>query len=153
MSAMQLGSSNSPAAPAPQQSVPVPGLVPKKTAVPNRLENLGQFCGTSQWYKLGGVFRNWLLTDGTQYLAETYKAFWLMDAIASCYSKLRKYPFQVWALKVDKEKGSAVLSASDGNNNSLARQEIAFTNFPDDITLYAADNGDGYWVILLTSEY
>jgi Family of unknown function (DUF6876) len=153
MSAMQLRLFVPAPDPAPQQSVPVPMLAPKITAIPNGLENLGQFCGTTGWYKLGGVFRNWVLTDGTQYLAETYKAFWLMDAIASYYSKLHKHPFQVWTLKVDKEKGSAVLSASNGNNKSLARQEIAYTNFPDDITLYAADNGEGYWVILLTSEY
>lgn len=149
MSAMQLGLFTPLPDPAPQQSI----AVPKTTAIPNGLENLGQFCGTTGWYKWGGIFRNWLLTDGTQYLAETYKAFWLMDAIASYYSKLRNHPFQVWTLKVNKEKGSAVLSASNGNNKSLVRQEIAYTDFPDDITLYAADNGDGYWVVLLTSEY
>jgi hypothetical protein len=140
--------------PAPlQQPEPVPAIAPKKPGMPDRLENLGQFCGTCAWYKLGGIFRNWLLTDGTQYLAETYQAFWLMDAIASYFSKLRSHPFQVWTLKVNKENRSCVLSATDGNNHTLVRQEIAFTNFPDDITLYAADNGDGYWVIMLTSEY
>ena len=76
-----------------------------------------------------------------------------MDAIASYFPKLRSHPFQVWTLKVNKENRSCVLSATDGNNNILVGQEIAFTNFPDDITLYAADNGDGYWVIMLTSEY
>jgi len=41
---------------------------------------LGQFTGTSKYYKIS---RRHLLTDGTRYLAEQAACFWLMDAIGA----------------------------------------------------------------------
>ena len=46
---------------------------------------LGQFTGTSKYYKIS---RRHLLTDGTRYLAEQAACFWLMDAIASHLSEI-----------------------------------------------------------------
>ncbi|MCD4671397.1 MAG: hypothetical protein K8R77_01930 [Anaerolineaceae bacterium] len=145
MAADQSGLFDQPA-PAAEETQPEPK--PKK----RELENLGQFTGTSAWHRWSILARDWLLTDGAQHVAETYGAYWLMDAIASYTRKLHKQPFQVWTLKVDDENRSAVLSATDGNYKKLARQEIPYTDFPDDITLYVSAS-EGYWVIMLPSEY
>lgn len=134
--------------PAPAAEETQPGPKPEK----RELENLGQFIGTSAWHRWSMLARDWLLTDGAQYVAETYGAYWLMDAVASCTRKLHKHPFQVWTLKVDDENRSAVLSATDGDYKKLARQEIPYTDFPGDLTLYVSAS-EGYWVIMLPSEY
>jgi hypothetical protein len=115
--------------------------------------DIGGFCGTMDWYRWSSTFKNFLLTDGTRYVAKEYDAYWLMDAIASYHGKLKRHEFQVWKLTVDQDKSSAVLTATNGNEKEIARQEIQYTDFPDDITLYCIDNGDGFWVILLTTEY
>ena len=114
---------------------------------------LDQFCGTETWYRFSAFAANWLLTDGTQYLAETYGAYWLMDAIVSHQSnpRLRSAGFQVWQLNVNEDQ-SAVLVCTDGDGKELVRQEIRYTDFPGTISLFAARDAQ-HWVILLPSEY
>ena len=121
--------------------------------------DLAHFTGTEGYTNLrypwlrGAKF---LLTDGTKYLAEQAKAFWLMDAIAShqINKKVAAEPFQVWTLSVN-EKHEAILTCTDGNKTELVRQDIPGTDFPlASITLYAAqDDYLGGRVVMLTSEY
>ena len=119
---------------------------------------LAQFTGTESYTNLRYPWlrTKFLLTDGTKYLAEQAKAFWLMDAIASHQTnrKLAAEPFQVWELTVS-DKREAVLTCSDGNKTTLVRQEIPATDFPlDKITLYAEQSDYlGGRVVMLTSEY
>ena len=47
-----------------------------------REEDLIQFTGSETWYR-HGLFRNFLYTEGVQYVAETGKAYWLLDKIFS----------------------------------------------------------------------
>jgi hypothetical protein len=146
-----------------QQSAPVPARpahsvpVRSSASIPKRdLENLGQFCGTTTWTKMQQqLFPGWLLTDGALYVAEKYKAFWLMDIIAShnvANPKVSKHPFQVWELTI-REDASWEIIATNGNNKEIARQSDVYTDFPDDITLYACYSGDNNWVVMLPSEY
>lgn len=120
--------------------------------------NLPHFTGTESYTNLRYPWlrSRFLLTDGAKYLAETAKAFWLMDAIASHQTnkKVAAEPFQIWKLVVD-EKQQATLTCTDGNENVLARQVIPYTDFPlNEITLYAEQSEylTGR-VVMLTSEY
>lgn len=112
------------------------------------LTELGQFTGTERYYK---ITSNHLLTDGTKYLAEQAKCFWLMDAIASHLPHLYHEDFAVARLVANDSR--AVLTLDDGNDNVLASQQIPYTDFPlDEVKLYCCYDGE-YWVIMLTSEY
>lgn len=119
-----------------------------------RQEDLDQFTGTSQYYKFNALFPQAVLTDGTKFLADCAKAYWLMDAIASHQDKkLKQEEFQVWTLTVHRDKGrSATLTCEDGNYNVLRTQEITWKDFPlDEIKLFA--QWGEYFVIFLPSEY
>lgn len=126
------------------------------TRHPLELE-LAQFYGTEEWHRWSNLFRNFLLTDGALYLAERAGAFWLMDLIASHFTKrrVRAEQFQVWRLRKLPEGSvnDAIVKADDGNGNHITQQLIPYTDFPlDEIKLYVAWS-DGYWVIMLPSEY
>jgi len=129
-----------------------PAPVPDAPRKKSEIENLGQFCGTTTWYRLNRyAFPGWLLTDGTQYLAETYGAGWLMDLIAShnkANPKLRHHPFQVWKLVVYEDDSWEVI-ATDGNGNEVVRQNGGYTKFPAGVTLYAAYAGEHSWLFML----
>ena len=113
------------------------------------LNQLDQFTGTEHYYPL---WPKVLLTDGTKYLAETVGCYWLMDAIASHLPSLvNREHFVAASLAV--KNSSAVLLLTDGNYRELAIQRIPFTDFPmHEVTLFACW-GDGFWVLMLTSEY
>jgi hypothetical protein len=120
--------------------------------------NLPHFTGTESYTNLRYPWlrSRFLLTDGAKYLAETAKAFWLMDAIASHQTnkQVAAEPFQVWKLTVNEQK-QATLTCTDGNEAVLVRQEIPYADFPlAKITLYAeqSDYLAGQ-VVMLTSEY
>jgi len=129
------------------------------TTLKEQLEaNLPHFTGTESYTNLRYPWlrSRFLLTDGARYLAETAKAFWLMDAIASHQTnqQVAAEPFQVWKLVVN-EKHQATLVCTDGNEHLLAQQEIPHTDFPiSEIILYAeqSDYLAGR-VVMLTSEY
>ena len=132
---------------------------PTSTTLKYQLEStLPHFCGTESYTNLRYPWlkSRFLLTDGTKYLAETAKAFWLVDAIAShqVNKKVAAEPFQVWKLTVN-EKQQATLVCTDGNEHILAQQEIPYTSFPlAEITLYAEPSDYlGGRVVMLTSEY
>jgi hypothetical protein len=120
--------------------------------------NLPHFTGTQSYTNLRYPWlrSRFLLTDGAKYLAETAKAFWLMDAIASHQTNklVAAEPFQYWKLAVN-EKNQATLTCTDGNENALVRQDIPYSDFPlSEITLYAeqSDYLAGL-VLMLPSEY
>lgn len=113
------------------------------------VENLSQFTGTSQYYRISPKT---LLTDGTYYLAEHASAFWLMFAFAS---HLNELDLDDWfaVLKLKVIDSTALLRIEDGNHNLLASQEIEYTDFPlPSITLYGCLE-DKQWVLMLPSEY
>lgn len=74
----------------------------KKMSAEDIEESLGQFSGTTQWFKWSALFPRDLLTDGTQFLAEAAQCYWLMDVIASAQivDKVKKQDFQVWHIRV-----------------------------------------------------
>ena len=110
--------------------------------------NLGQFIGIEKLYRL--TTRH-LLTDGTMYLAEHAKCYWLMIAVASHLSGKINDHFAVAKLSV--VGIGAVLTLDDGNGNVFAKQTIEFTDFPlPEVKLYCCFDGD-HWTIMLSREY
>ncbi len=114
---------------------------------------LTQFTGTEGYTRWSPLFRNFVLTDGTLYLAENAGAFWLMDAIASYYSNFKTEHFVIASL--EKEGKGWVLRLVDDvpASKTFARQVIEYSDFPlDSIKLYVIRQDD-LFVILLPSEY
>ena len=123
--------------------------------------SLAQFTGTERYHR-HGFMRNFYHTDGIQYLAEQAKAFWLVDAIVSHFTKrkVRSEPFRVWTLLKVKDR-KATLKCTDGDKGggpiTLCRQSIPYTDFPlPEITIYveygSVDGTNPAWVAMLPSE-
>jgi hypothetical protein len=111
-------------------------------------ETLGQFSGTISYHR----FYQFFLTDGALCMAKMCEAHWLLDVIVSYQIRpeVAKEPFQVWKLTLDKSKNSGTITATDGNDKTLAKQRLMYTDFPlaEGITIWKADN-----VIFLPNEY
>jgi len=113
------------------------------------------FIGSSTFKMYSKLFPRIVLTEGVVELASKLKCYWLIDLIASHDTgKLRKEEFLACKLKVCLKKASAVLTIEDGNYNKLKSQKIQFTDFSlSGLDIWAVDNGEGYRVLMLPSEY
>ena len=110
---------------------------------------LSYFTGTEKCYRIS---RRYLLTDGTKYLAEEAKCFWMMDAIVSHLSEIATEDWVV-QVRVNVNGNRATMIYEDGSGSEHARQEIPFINFTmQSITLYSCWYGE-HWVIMMPSEF
>ena len=110
-------------------------------------EVLNQFIGSEVYYEQGMVDGSTLvLTEGCHFVRETYSAYWLFDLIGSYQYKLLEEPIQFWRLV--KFKDEAQITCDNGEGDILASQEIPFTDFPFDITIWQIEG-----TCLLPSEY
>ena len=118
--------------------------------------DLSQFTGTEHYHRWSMLFPNFVLTDGAKYVAETCGAYWLMDAIASYYSRYKDEPFVIAVLdKNSPYHGGWTLRLVDDIPSStvFATQKIEFSDFPlDEIKFYVLPQEE-YRVILLPGEY
>ena len=113
----------------------------------NANDELKQFTGTEHLYRhfLGGLY-----TDGVKHMAETFKAYWLIDLVFSHQTnpRLKVEEFQTWELNRIKDH-QFLAACTDGNDNILCKQLIPFSDFrADQIKLFYCDG-----VLLLPSEY
>jgi hypothetical protein len=119
------------------------------------IENGLAHCTGTEGYKYNAMFgKDFVYTDGFEYLMLAADAVWLMQAI---FSYRRKEDFQLWTLKVS--NGTAVLTMKEDTNSPvLVEQEIKYTDFPlDEINFYAINDhcspsGD-HVVLMLRTEY
>ncbi|NCT76504.1 MAG: hypothetical protein GXC78_18355 [Chitinophagaceae bacterium] len=91
-----------------------------------------------------------MYTDGVKELLQQCKDYWLVDLIIShqLNRTVHATSFQVWKLKRC-NGDSFLITATDGNNNEIARQSIEYSDFPyDEGTLWLVDE-----TILLSDEY
>lgn len=94
----------------------------------NANQVLAGFSGTEYWYKYplpGCTF-----TDGVQFIAREYGAYWLIDLVFSyqCKPALRKEFFQVWELTCI--SGDAFnVTCDDGDGMEIQRQYIRSVTF------------------------
>ncbi len=110
---------------------------------------LDGFTGTQHYYLhriTAGLTMN--LTDGCEFARDHASAYWLFDLILSWQIHLKKQKFQVWNL-IKQGDGSWFIQCTDGNENFLAAQEIAYSDFPlEKFEVWLVDG-----VCLLPSEY
>ena len=107
------------------------------------------FTGTTELYR-HSFFRQFLYTDGVQYVAEQGGAYWLIDEIAFLQrnQKVAAQEFQTWELRV-RPSGSVILTCTDGNSNIVLKRRIPYTDFPlSEIVFFYRNN-----VLMLPSEY
>ena len=114
------------------------------------------FTGSETLYR-HGLNRNFLYTEGVQWLAENTGAYWLIDAIASNQSVALRDPMlkdmQFWTLKKQQD-GSWLLFCERDTNDVAIRQDIEFSDFPLlEIKLWVGLSGDHKWTLMLPSEY
>ncbi len=110
---------------------------------------LSQFTGTAQYWR---VARQFVITDGVKYLAETAACFWLIDAAISHLLEIGTADWFV-LVRTEVSGSSAVMIYEDGNGAEHARQEIAHTDLSlSTVRLYAVWDSER-WVIMLPSEY
>ena len=115
------------------------------------LNTLPQFTGTDGYTVWSPIFRNFVLTDGAKYIAESADAYWLVDLFASHLPAYKDEGFAVLYLKVN--GGKATAQIEDGNGKVLKKQKIEYTDFPlDQIVLYCCPQ-QGLFVIMLPGEY
>jgi hypothetical protein len=110
---------------------------------------LSQFTGTAQYWR---VARQFVITDGVKYLAETAACFWLIDAAISHLLEIGTADWFV-LVRTEVSGSSAVMIYEDGNGAEYARQAIPYTDLQlPSVNLYAVWDSER-WVIMLPSEY
>ena len=113
----------------------------------NANENYQHFIGGGDKHRLNFGHT---MTEGVYQLCTDYQCFWLIDVILSHQhtKEVNKEPFQVWKLERVKDDEFKV-TATDGNDNIIAEQDIEFSDFKDDeVTIWNIDR-----TILLPNEY
>ncbi len=110
---------------------------------------LSHFTGTAQYWR---VARQFVITDGVKYLAETAACFWLIDAAISHLLEIGTADWFV-LVRTEVSGSSAVMIYEDGNGAEYARQAIPYTDLQlRSVNLYAVWDSER-WVIMLPSEY
>jgi hypothetical protein len=120
----------------------------KNPQAPNAA-TVAQFTSTAQYWR---VARQFVITDGVKYLAESAACFWVIDAAISHLLEIGTCDWFV-LVRTEVSGSSAVMIYEDGNGSEHARQEIAYTDLPlSSVRLYAVWDSER-WVIMLPSEY
>jgi hypothetical protein len=120
-----------------------------KDTEPLDATTLAQFIGTAQYWR---VARQFVITDGVKYLAETAACFWLIDAVISHLLEIGTLDWFV-LVRTEASGASTVMIYEDGNGAEHARQAIPYTDLQlPSVNLYAVWDSER-WVIMLPSEY
>jgi hypothetical protein len=110
---------------------------------------LAQFTGTAQYWR---VARQFAITDGVKYRAETSACFWLIDAAISHLLEIGTADWFV-LVRTEVSGSQATMIYEDGNGLERARQAIPYTDLQlPSVNLYAVWDSER-WVIMLPSEY
>jgi len=113
----------------------------------NENDQLSGYIGSAYYHK---YICGTQLTDGTKEAAEIYQCYWFLDIIASVQymPEVKAEGFQVFKLERIKDYHFKV-TMEDGNDNVIYTQNIAYSDFKDDIlTLWVVDK-----IIMLPTEY
>lgn len=107
-----------------------------------------------QRYRHSILSRNFISTEGIMRFAEEKGAFWFLDIMASHQPDIPTDDhFQLWRLEKTPEGGAVATCRRDTNDPVIVKQEIEYTDFPDDsFECYVILEG-GQQICLLKSEY
>lgn len=116
---------------------------------PNEIRaELAHYTGTVNWWR-HPLNRNILYTDGVQRFAELCGAYWLLDILATEPEILKQQADDFAVVVVTVKDSEALMTVTDGNENTAFSRPIAFTTLPDgEWKFYFYNN-----TIMLTSEY
>ena len=120
-----------------------------KHTEPRDPPTLAQFTGTAQHWR---VARQFAITDGVKYLAETAACFWLIDAAISHLLEIGTADWFV-LVRTEVSGSQATMIYEDGNGAECARQAIPYRDLQlPSVNFYAVWDSER-WVIMLPSEY
>jgi|GEM_PF-1051520 len=108
------------------------------------LRGLDYFIGSERYYKLMDT----LITDGIKYIMNNGYSWLITDALIVIKTKLINEEFLSIKLQVNKEKNTAIMLITDGNNRVLYKQYYNYTDAKRDLTLFFENN-----TLMLNSEY
>lgn len=116
------------------------------------VSKLAQFTGSDEYYILGEQF---ILTEGTKFLAEKADCFWLYDCIGSFLNNIpADERFVVITLKRVGVGAQLEMSDDIPVNRTYGSKRILFTNFPlDSVKLYMSRFTETRWILILPQEY
>tara|TARA_Y100000389_G_scaffold48812_1_gene44336 strand:+ start:1552 stop:2004 length:453 start_codon:yes stop_codon:yes gene_type:complete len=131
-----------------------------ETEKKDAIASIAQFHGTENWNRWSPLFPQHLLTDGAKYVADTFGAYWLMDAIASHTNNYKAdQGVQFWTLRKNGKDGCTLVGRNDAGVEPFVRQTIEYTDFPTELMpfdIWAQRNmrdGQQPWVLMLETEY
>ena len=111
----------------------------------NANDSLREHTSSENFYKFNFGL---VITEGAKAMADKFSCYWFLDIIASYQGQLKNEEFQVWTLGKNADS-SAIVICTDGNNNVLKSQKIAWTDFTaDEATIWVE-----YGTALLPSEH
>ena len=115
-------------------------------------QQLQHFTGTEHYYRLNRVA---VLTDGTKFLAEEGRCFWLMEAIASHLPAVPTDEYFCVALLTKGKDNAAYLEITDDvpPRTYYATQVIPYTDIELDTVKLYCSRAEEFFVIMLPSEY
>jgi len=108
------------------------------------LKYLDQFIGSERYYRV----MNTIITDGVNYIMQNGYSWLITDALIVIKTKLINEEFLSIKLQVNKEKNTAIMLITDGNNRVLYKQYYNYTDAKRDLTLFFENN-----TLMLNSEY
>ena len=108
------------------------------------LKGLDYFIGSERYYRV----MNAIITDGVNYIMQNGYAWLITDALIVIKTKLINEEFLSIKLQVNKEKNTAIMLITDGNNRVLYKQYYNYTDAKRDLTLFFENN-----TLMLNSEY
>lgn len=110
---------------------------------------LQRFTGTTAYHVHWSGMR---FTDGTQFLAETTRCYWLLDIIASwqpaALNDAWLCEFQLWELFVKPDRTATIVCSRDSEDEAF-RQGIEYTDFPLEYVKLYVEGG----IVLLPEEH
>ena len=115
-------------------------------------QQLHHFMGTTAYYRLNRVA---VLTDGTKFLAEEGRCFWLMEAIASHLPAVPTNEYFCVALLTKGKEHAAYLEITDDvpPRKYYATQVIEYTDIELDTVKLYCSRAEEFWVIMVPQEY
>lgn len=134
--------------------------MPKQEKADKINSTIGGFTGSETFTRWSPLYRTRVLTEGVKFVANTANAYWLMDVIGSYQQEaaFKSEDFQVRKIVTDLEKGTCVVTCTDGDKGNgpvtLCKQRIPSTDFPlAEFTPWAERNELVGVTILLPSEH
>jgi len=108
------------------------------------LKDLESYIGSEHYYKVLTA----LVTDGVNYIMKNGYSWFVTDALSVIKTKFKNEEFITVELKVGKEKKTADMIITNGNEKVLYKQHYDYTDAKRDLKLFYENN-----VLMLSGEY